>query len=94
MGEFADGVMVRVAAEGRELVVVRDGDDWFAFPDRCTHAKRPLSDGEFAAGVVTCVHHGATFDLRHEGKPTMPALRPLGCHAVEVVGDDVWVALS
>ena len=93
MGEFADGAMVRVVAEGRELVVVRDGDDWFAFPDRCTHAKRPLSDGEFAGGVVTCVYHGATFDLRAAGRPTMPALRPLPCHAVGVEGDEVYVTL-
>jgi len=94
VGDFADGAMVRVAAEGRELVVARDGDEWFAFPDRCTHAKRPLSDGEFDAGVVTCIHHGATFDLRRGGRPTMPAIRPLACHAVAVEGDDVFVTLG
>jgi len=94
VGDFADGAMVRVTLDGRELVVVRDGDDWFAFPDRCTHAKRPLSDGEFVAGVVTCVYHGATFDLRQGGRPTMPALRPLACHPVEVAGDEVWLQLG
>ena len=72
-------------------MVVRDGEAWHAFPDRCTHAKRPLSDGEFVAGVVTCIYHGATFDLRHGGAATMPALRPLACHAVTVEGDEVFV---
>ena len=94
VGDFADGAMVRVAVAGKELVVVRDGDDWFAFPDRCTHAKRPLSDGEFAGGVVTCIYHGATFDLRQAGKPTMPALRPLACYGVEVDADEVFVTLG
>jgi nitrite reductase/ring-hydroxylating ferredoxin subunit len=94
VGDFADGVMVRVEAAGKEWVVVRDGDDWFAFPDRCTHAKRPLSDGEFEAGVVTCIYHGATFDLRRDGRPTMPAIRPLACHAVAVEGDEVFLALG
>jgi len=94
VGDFAEGAMARVEADGRDLVVARAGADWFAFPDRCTHAKRPLSDGEFDGGVVTCIHHGATFDLRHAGKPTMPALRPLACHGVEVVGDEVFVTLG
>jgi nitrite reductase/ring-hydroxylating ferredoxin subunit len=94
VGDFADGALVRVEAAGKEWVVVRDGDDWFAFPDRCTHAKRPLSDGDFEAGVVTCIYHGATFDLRQGGKPTMPAIRPLACQAVAVEGDDVWLTLG
>jgi nitrite reductase/ring-hydroxylating ferredoxin subunit len=89
--DFADGVLTPVAAAGTTLVVVREGDAWYAFPDRCTHAKFPLSDGSFAAGVVTCVHHGATFDLNRGGKPTMPAIRALPCHAVVVEGDEVFV---
>ena len=94
VGDFADGALTPVAVSGRELVVVRDGDAWYAFPDRCTHAKRPLSDGDFEAGVVTCIYHGATFDLRLGGRPTMPAVRPLACHAVAVEGDDVWLTLG
>lgn len=94
VGDFADGALARVTAEGRELVVVRDGDAWFAFPDRCTHAKRPLSDGDYADGVVTCIYHGATFDLKANGRPTMPAIRPLACHPVAVEGDDVYVTLG
>jgi nitrite reductase/ring-hydroxylating ferredoxin subunit len=94
VGDFADGALTPVAIEGRELVVVRDADAWYAFPDRCTHAKRPLSDGDYAAGVVTCIYHGATFDLNRAGKPTMPAIRALPCHAVAVEGDEVFVELA
>lgn len=94
VGDFAPGAMTPVRVDGRDLVIARDGDDWYAFPDRCTHAKRPLSDGELAAGVVTCIYHGATFDLRHDGRPTMPAIRPLVCHPVRVDGDDVYVSLG
>ena len=94
VGDFADGVLTPVEADGAWFVVVREGDAWYAFPDRCTHAKRPLSDGTFAGGVVTCIYHGATFDLRQGGKPTMPAIRPLACNAVAVEGDDVFVTLG
>lgn len=94
VGDFADGVLTPVTADGAWYVVVREGDAWYAFPDRCTHAKRPLSDGTFAGGVVTCIYHGATFDLNREGKATMPAVRPLACHPVVVDGDEVFVEIA
>ena len=91
---FANGVLTPVAADGASFVVVREGDAWYAFPDRCTHAKRPLSDGSFEAGVVTCVYHGATFDLNQGGRATMPAIRALTCHSVVVEGDEVFVEVD
>lgn len=84
-------MLTPVTADGAGFVVVREGDAWYAFPDRCTHAKRPLSDGTFEDGVVTCIYHGATFDLKRSGKATMPAIRALACHAVVVEGDEVFV---
>ncbi len=94
VGDFADGVLTPVTAGGVWFVVVREGDAWYAFPDRCTHAKRPLSDGSFADGVVTCIYHGATFDLNQGGKATMPAIRALACHAVVLEGDEVFVEVG
>jgi 3-phenylpropionate/trans-cinnamate dioxygenase ferredoxin component len=92
--DFAPGVLTPVMVGNAEMVVLHDGDAWYAFPDRCTHAKRPLSDGDYEDGVVTCIYHGATFDLRANGKPTMPALRPLACYTVEIEGGEVWVHVS
>lgn len=94
VGDFADGVLTPVTAAAAWFVVVREGDAWYAFPDRCTHAKRPLSDGTFEDGVVTCIYHGATFDLNRAGKASMPAVVPLACHAVVVEGDEVFVTLD
>ncbi len=91
VGDFADGVLTPVTVDGAGFVVVREGDAWYAFPDRCTHAKRPLSDGSYEAGLVTCIYHGATFDLNQGGKPTMPAVKPLACHTVTVDADGVFV---
>lgn len=91
VGDFADGVLTPVTVGEAGFVVVREGEAWYAFPDRCTHAKRPLSDGTFEDGVVTCVYHGASFDLNQSGRATMPAVRALACHAVVVEGDEVFV---
>lgn len=93
VGDFVDGELTPVTVDGAFFVVVRDGDAWFAFPDRCTHAKRPLSDGTYEGGVVTCLYHGARFDLNRAGKATLPAVAPLACHPVVVEGDEVFVEL-
>jgi nitrite reductase/ring-hydroxylating ferredoxin subunit len=89
---FPEGALTPVSAGGTELVVVRDGGTLYAVPDRCTHAKFPLHDGELADGKIRCIHHGATFGLC-DGKPTMPALRPLVRYAVDVEEGRVLVTL-
>jgi 3-phenylpropionate/trans-cinnamate dioxygenase ferredoxin subunit len=91
VGAFADGTLTPITLEGGEFVIARSGDRYYAFPDRCTHAKRTLSDGEWDGERVTCIHHGATFDLSGGGRATMPALRPLPCLSVHVDGGEVSV---
>lgn len=76
---------------GRELVIARSGERYYAFPDRCTHAKRTLADGEWDGERVTCIYHGATFDVTAGGKATMPALRPLACQPVVLEGNELFV---
>lgn len=85
--------MTSVVVAGAAWVIARDGGAFHSFPDLCTHAKRPLSDGTFEDGKVRCQYHGATFDLRANGRATLPALRPLACGLAEVDGDDLYVTL-
>lgn len=87
---FEDGSLTRVEVDGHELVVVHQGGEFFAVPDRCTHAKKPLHDGELEDGKIRCIYHGATFDLR-SGKATLPAIKPLACYATAVEDGRVYV---
>lgn len=73
-----------------EIVVIRQGGEFFALPDRCTHQRYPLNDGELLEGRIRCVHHGATFDLR-TGRPTLPAVVKIRLYQVEVVDGRVVV---
>lgn len=73
-----------------EIVVIRQGGEFFALPDRCTHQRYPLNDGELLEGKIRCVHHGATFDLR-TGRPTLPAVVKIRLYQVEVVDGRVVV---
>ncbi len=78
-----------------DVAIARDGDDFYAIHDLCSHASVSLSEGEVSVtnGVcaVECWLHGSRFDLR-TGKPTgLPATEPVATFPVEVRDDGVYV---
>jgi 3-phenylpropionate/trans-cinnamate dioxygenase ferredoxin subunit len=82
---------VAVEVDGVEVAVVRDGGEWFAIRDECSHAAIALSEGDVEGCEIECWLHGSRFDLR-TGKPTgLPATEPVAIYPVKVDGDDVLV---
>jgi 3-phenylpropionate/trans-cinnamate dioxygenase ferredoxin subunit len=74
-----------------DVAIARDGDEFFALQDLCSHASVTLSEGEVADCTVECWLHGSRFDLR-TGKPIgLPATEPVATFAVEVRDDGVYV---
>ena len=53
-GDFEPGVLKRVEAGGRALVVVRDGERVFALRDICSHRGARLSDGVLTGTALPC----------------------------------------
>lgn len=76
------------------VIVIKDSGSFYALPDRCTHARYPLSDGELTGdGRIRCTHHGATFDLE-TGRPTMPAIVKIRLFQAHVKDGRVLVSLQ
>jgi 3-phenylpropionate/trans-cinnamate dioxygenase ferredoxin subunit len=85
------GAALGVTVDDVAVAVVRDGDDWYAVYDECSHAAIPLSEGEVEGNQIECWLHGSMFDLR-TGKPTnLPATDPVAIYPVRIEGDDVLV---
>jgi 3-phenylpropionate/trans-cinnamate dioxygenase ferredoxin subunit len=83
-----------VTVDDTPVAVARDGDDWYAIYDECSHAAIPLSEGELEGTEIECWLHGSRFDLR-TGKPTgLPATEPVAIYPVKVEGDDVLVDVA
>lgn len=74
--DFAEGTLTRVTIGDQDVVIARQDGALYAVPDRCTHQRFPLHDGELLPGRIKCIHHGATFDLG-TGRPTLPAVKKL-----------------
>ena len=93
VAEFPEDALTPVVVDGQEIVVVRQNGRVYAMPDRCTHAKYPLQDGELLDGKIRCVHHGATFDLA-TGRPTMPAVKKLQLFDAQIEDGRVVVTMQ
>lgn len=91
--EFEEGTLKRVTIRDQEVVIARQEGSFYAVPDRCTHARYPLHDGELLPGKIKCAHHGATFDLK-TGRPTMPAIKKLRLYEATVADGRVVVTLQ
>ena len=61
--EVKSGIMKVVIAEGREILLARVGDKYYATDNRCPHMKGDLSQGKLEGTVVTCPVHGSQFDI-------------------------------
>jgi 3-phenylpropionate/trans-cinnamate dioxygenase ferredoxin subunit len=60
---LADGTMKSLLVKGREILLARVADEYYAADDRCPHMGGKLSQGKLEGTVVTCPRHGSQFDL-------------------------------
>ncbi len=74
----------RVEANGRAILVVRQGSQVYAISDVCTHMGGPLSEGTLAEGCVTCPWHGSVFALGDGRVQAGPATAPVDAFAVRL----------
>lgn len=61
--ELKSGTMKAVIAEGREILLARVGDKYYAVGNLCPHMKGDLSRGKLEGTVITCPLHGSRFDI-------------------------------
>ncbi len=61
--ELQSGAMKAVIVEGREILLARVGDKYYAADNRCPHMKGDLSQGKLEGTIVTCPLHGSRFDI-------------------------------
>ncbi|HXC38336.1 MAG TPA: FAD-dependent oxidoreductase [Burkholderiales bacterium] len=74
-----------------EVLLVRDGESFFAIEAHCSHYHGPLADGLVVGNTVRCPWHHACFNLRTGEAVRAPALSALACWKVERSGDRIFV---
>lgn len=81
-----------ISLDGRRIAIFRSAAGWFALDAVCPHRGGPLADGIVCDRAVTCPLHDRRFDL--ETGAALTTGDGVAAHAVEVVGDRVFVTLA
>ena len=105
--ELKDGTMKEVLAQGREILLARVGDNYYAADNRCPHMGGELSRGKLEGTIVTCPRHGSQFDLsdgrvvrwlKGSGLVSMVSKalkspRPISTYQVKIEGDVILIEI-
>jgi 3-phenylpropionate/trans-cinnamate dioxygenase ferredoxin subunit len=61
--EIPVGTMKMVKPGEKEILIVNLEGKFYAIGNKCTHMEGDLSNGTLEGSVVTCLRHGARFDV-------------------------------
>jgi nitrite reductase/ring-hydroxylating ferredoxin subunit len=87
------GALAAVDVGGTRIAIANVGGTYYAFDDTCTHAQCSLAEGEMAGSTVTCMCHGAEFDVRTGAVLAPPAPAPVRAYRVRVEAGALQVEL-
>jgi len=90
--EIPPGGRKSLVFDGRAVLLLRIGDDFYAVEDVCSHDGQALTDGTLEGFAIECPRHGAQFDVRNGSALCMPAVEPIAAFDVRLQGDDVLLA--
>ena len=90
--QLADGSMLSGHADGKPVLIARQGSDVFAIGATCTHYGGPLGDGLLVGDTVRCPWHHACFSVRTGEPLRAPALKPVARWQVEQRDGKIFVS--
>ena len=83
--------LVAIRVGGIAIAVANVGGVFYAFEDTCTHAQCSLAEGDLAGTTVTCMCHGAEFDVRTGRVLAPPAPLPVKVYRTRIDGDSLLI---
>ncbi len=93
LAEVPVGSIKEVQVGGQAIALANVAGTIFAISNTCLHRGGPLGEGQLEGKVVTCPWHGWQFDVT-TGKAVQNPNASVGCYAIEVRGDEVFVSLA
>ena len=89
--QIPENGLVAVAVRGIPIAVANVGGVFYAFEDTCTHEQCSLAEGDLAGTTVTCMCHGAEFDVRTGHVLAPPAPLPVKVFRTRIDGDSLLI---
>jgi len=74
-----------------KILLIRDGDNYYATAGKCSHYGLPLKAGAYHNGKIRCCYHGACFNVKTGDIEDYPTLTGIHVFQTEVLGDEIWI---
>lgn len=94
LSEVPENGLHGVVLGGQAIVLINRDGAIYALEDCCSHEEFPLSSGELTGGEITCVLHGARFDIETGQPRALPAVLPVRTYETRLEGDEIQVRLA
>jgi len=91
---LADGEVIGVIVNGREVALYELDGAIYATDDICTHAYAKLSDGWVERGEIECPLHAGRFDIKTGKATAPPCVDDVKTYPVRVEADEIQVKLD
>jgi nitrite reductase/ring-hydroxylating ferredoxin subunit len=91
--DLAEGRMIPLEAEGKEIVIANVNGNYYAIGNRCTHMRCMLSDGILKGEQLQCPCHGSIFNVKNGSVVKGPATKPESIFQVKEEKDQILVKL-
>ena len=92
-----DGDLFKAKIEDREILIIKDGSDYYATSLFCTHEEYDLSEGFMDDHQLICPNHFATFKPSDGSVLSEPEgsgeISPLSSYKTKIEGGEVLVEL-
>jgi nitrite reductase/ring-hydroxylating ferredoxin subunit len=92
--DLRDGESKMVRAGKKEILVVKQGDRFYAIDGWCSHMGASLEQGQVRDGTIRCRVHGAVFDLETGKVLQNLHAKDMRVYPVKVEGGEVFVEYS
>jgi nitrite reductase/ring-hydroxylating ferredoxin subunit len=89
--ELAFNPMKGAEIEGKQILIVKLGGNFFAIGDKCTHMGCKLSGGKLDGETVRCPCHGSMFNVRTGEVVKGPAKKPVLSYTVTVENGELSI---
>jgi 3-phenylpropionate/trans-cinnamate dioxygenase ferredoxin subunit len=85
--------MKSVSVSGVHVVICNVEGEFYAMHDQCTHEYYSLSSGTLDGTRLTCLLHGACFDVTSGAVLSPPAYEAVRTYPVRLDGEDILIAI-
>lgn len=94
ISELEQTSQMHVELNGEEILLCKEGDDYFAVSYYCSHEAFTLEGGTITNACITCPYHGAEFNLKTGEAMSAPAFESIKTYPVRLEDNTIAIGIS